>query len=40
MFSGIYARAQVGEWMSSSILTEPLSKRNADKNGLRKVQLK
>ena len=39
-FSGIYARAQVSEWMSSSILPEPLRKHHVDKNGLLKVQLK
>ena len=36
MFSGIYARTRVGEWMSSSILSESLRKRDADMNGLRK----
>ena len=40
MFSGIYARGLVSEWMSSSILPEPLRKRDIDKNGLRGVQLK
>ena len=40
MFFGIYARTQVSEWMSSSILPEPLRKRDVDKNGLDKVHLK
>ena len=31
MFSGIYACAQVSEWKSSSILTEPLRQRAVDK---------
>ena len=35
MFSGIYARAQVSEWMPSSILPESLRKRDVEKNGLR-----
>ena len=39
-FSDIYARAQASEWMLSSILPEPPRKRDVDKNGLRKVQLK
>ena len=39
MFSGICARAQVSEWISSSVLPEPLCKHHADRNGLRKVQL-
>ena len=38
MFSGIYARAYVSEWISSSILPEPLHKRDFDKNGLQKAQ--
>ena len=37
MFSGICARAQVSEWLS---LPELLRRRDVDKNGLRKVQLK
>ena len=40
MFSGIYARTQISEWMSSSILPKPLRKRDVDKNGLRKVRVK
>ena len=40
MFSDICAQAQVSEWMSSSVLPEPLHKRDVDKNGLRKVQPK
>ena len=37
MFYGIDARAQVNEWISSSILLEPSHERTFDKNGLRNV---
>ena len=38
IFSGIYARAQVSEWMSSSILPEPLRKRGVDMNDMNELR--